>query len=513
MSNISKEFIEKSTETIKSEKEEHLPCTRQELDDALVRLYQNYHTEDQIKAALGRKYKSNLYDLLLLCNSLKYMFFKPETVMPLSTTGKLAETFGNYKKASRIIDIACEIGLLEEVNGKYSYCSITTKSIHFKPNAKEYVCNKQVLENIENKSNKENISILNTHISNIYNTVVDTFAVYAKNEQKTHKYAITSKTLIDDTDENVLIGLYNNYPYMREFQALADEINANALVSPLEEIKFQFKITRGKSGKVTKIGCRASNGIVSFKEHENKNQDYRGTWRKDYLKAVLGDYEEYDVHSSISNVTYLLNHGKWLGIDCYRPEYGSDFDENVTRDWYKSIFMRLYFNNTVEGVAKSLFSTDVEYRKTDYCKNTIRELTSNMTNFIGNTYGSEIFFHESCIYLLVRKELMKRGIKCSQVYDGFYFKKGEMPKDMNKIVKSCAEYYYAHYYMGEETMEEKNPLLDKEKMAEFVRRSQAENKKMILCEDPETGESFYLPKNAIHYIFDDGTIVYNIKGK
>lgn len=505
MFEITKEFIEKTTESIEAEKEEYFLCTKQELDDALVRLYQNYHTPDQIKSVLGKKYKSNLYDLLLLCNSLKYMFFKPETVMPLSTTGKLSETFGNQSKASRVRELACKIGLLEAVTGRYSYISITTESIHFKPNAKEYVCNRQILESIENLCIQESIYVSkdkeneNTN-SNIYsNTVAVTFTKYAENGKKTHKYAISSKTLINDTDENILIGLYNNYPYMREFQVLADEINNTALVSPLEHIKFQFSIKRGKSGKVTKIGCRASNGIVSFKDRENKNQNYRGTWRKDYLKAVLGDYEEYDVHSSISNVTYLLNHGKWLGMDCYRAEFGRDFNDNVTRDWYKSIFMRLYFTKTVESTAKALIPYDIDYRKTDYCKGLIRELKSNMTSFIGKTYDSEIFFHESCIYLLVRKELMRRKIKCSQVYDGFYFKKGEMPKDMDEIVKSCAEFYYSHYFIGETTLEKKFEITD-DMWAEFVEKTRIPPKRPADV-DPETDDVMY--QEDIDKLFED----------
>jgi hypothetical protein len=138
--------------------------------------------------------------------------------------------------------------------------------------------------------------------------------------------------------------------------------------------------------------------------------------------------------------------------------------------------MRLYFTKTVESTAKALLPYNIDYRKTDYCKDLIRELKSNMTSFIGKTYDSEIFFHESCIYLLVRKELMRRKIKCSQVYDGFYFKKGEMPKDMDEIVKSCAEFYYSHYFIGETTLEKKCEITA-DMWKEFVEKTQEKPKK------------------------------------
>ena len=39
-------------------------------------------------------------------------------------------------------------------------------------------------------------------------------------------------------------------------------------------------------------------------------------------------------------------------------------------------------------------------------------------------------------------ELLKRGIDVVQVYDGFYFKKGTMPADMDEIVQRSATKYY-----------------------------------------------------------------------
>jgi hypothetical protein len=41
----------------------------------------------------------------------------------------------------------------------------------------------------------------------------------------------------------------------------------------------------------------------------------------------------------------------------------------------------------------------------------------------------------------VRNELFKRGIDVIQIYDGFYFKKGTLPPDMDEIIQRAASEY------------------------------------------------------------------------
>ena len=40
---------------------------------------------------------------------------------------------------------------------------------------------------------------------------------------------------------------------------------------------------------------------------------------------------------------------------------------------------------------------------------------------IGGFFDSEIFLHESCIYLNIYKDIVDSGIRCTQIYDSFYF--------------------------------------------------------------------------------------------
>ena len=47
-------------------------------------------------------------------------------------------------------------------------------------------------------------------------------------------------------------------------------------------------------------------------------------------------------------------------------------------------------------------------------------MKSKMTDIIGQPFDSEIFLHESCIYMQLVDELFKLGFDVIQVYDGFY---------------------------------------------------------------------------------------------
>lgn len=63
---------------------------------------------------------------------------------------------------------------------------------------------------------------------------------------------------------------------------------------------------------------------------------------------------------------------------------------------------------------------------------------------IGGFFDSEIFLHESCIYLNVYKDILKSGIRCSQVYDSFYFKAGT-DIDVNRLYEDNLRLYKSRF--------------------------------------------------------------------
>ena len=58
----------------------------------------------------------------------------------------------------------------------------------------------------------------------------------------------------------------------------------------------------------------------------------------------------------------------------------------------------------------------------------------------GKLYGTEIFLHESCIYLDVLKELLDNGFFCWECYDAFYARKeGVTQEEFEKYVEALVE--------------------------------------------------------------------------
>jgi hypothetical protein len=64
----------------------------------------------------------------------------------------------------------------------------------------------------------------------------------------------------------------------------------------------------------------------------------------------------------------------------------------------------------------------------------------------GHLYGSEIFYHESCIYMEVLTELLDSGYKVWQCYDAFYAHKEGVTQEnfkeyVTEVIKEKANLY------------------------------------------------------------------------
>lgn len=69
----------------------------------------------------------------------------------------------------------------------------------------------------------------------------------------------------------------------------------------------------------------------------------------------------------------------------------------------------------------------------------------------GKLYGSEIFFHESCIYLDVLQALFDEGFFCWECYDAFYARKEDVTQEefeehVGALVEEKANAYIQRYY-------------------------------------------------------------------
>ena len=175
--------------------------------------------------------------------------------------------------------------------------------------------------------------------------------------------------------------------------------------------------------------------ICSYKEHQNENPCYKGKWRSEYLTEVYGsEYGHYDFNASIWRLSYNLLHDEMLpeSLDGYELAYGGKFKSDEDRDTFKKIAMRLYFGGInqlgvqVENKFKEMANKLGEEYKYDHARaKCIQDIMSDQkllaVRKIGGFFDSEIFLHESCIYLNIYKDIVDSGVRCTQIYDSFYF--------------------------------------------------------------------------------------------
>ena len=189
---------------------------------------------------------------------------------------------------------------------------------------------------------------------------------------------------------------------------------------------------------MTKVGIRATSQIVSLKEHENENLGYTGKWRRDYLREIGFDKDSFDVHGSIYQITHLLNTGDPItnDIDPYREMFGPMTDEE--RAAAKSMAMPLYFdrpNCILNHMKDRIPETWKRYGGKEGLQYVINDYCDKMFRYTGKSLDSEVFLHESLIYLDFVYALWKEhAIDCVQIYDGFYFSKKMNPKLLESVL-------------------------------------------------------------------------------
>ena len=468
-------------------------------------------TEEEVISLLGRKWKSNLSVIGAFINTYQYITSdKNVSAIPVASTSKfMISLCGSQQNASNLINLMCKIKLLTRTtqnikvekleldeNNKLIKSESYNKEVDYsftRGLCKEYYYSKNIQNIIKKIIEKYNIVVKQNIKENIsYEELTLSERTKVKRFENTDKIRFSSKLSIPctekDMDKTVKASLYINYPQLEVYQKMADEMNKT--LNEANQISFQPTITYDKSKKyIKKIGIRATNSLVSAKKDKVENKDFYGKYKEDVLKEQLGDkYYEFDVKSSVPRVTKLLNTGIWEdnNKDIYEEIYNNmrnfisertkvkrfenmfylpeEFSKD-TRTLFKSMFMKGYFDKSVSTITNHVISSvlgpcnglsDKDYEEykdkcTEYTKAVMIAYVAAIKETLGNTYDSEIFLHESCIYLQVAKIIRERGIKLVQIYDGFYTDK--KVEDIEDIVKEVAEKYYREYIVREEISE------------------------------------------------------------
>lgn len=433
---------------------------RKELDSEVfeVKKYFNKsYTEDFVKSTLGRKWKANVADLMSFIDLYQYLTERNDYVQCIPISSKsdvLIDIFGNQKNVSNLLAIAQKVELLYCVRQEYqfnAYISDLNK-------CKCYILNKQIQDIIKSIS-------INYHITYNKYTKLNKLNYYNNNSRNIRESKLFDKVRINSGLGNMHIvddiGHKNKdefvatiesildykYPQIRILQTEANWINQQPFYQehPELQIRCMPKVKFTKSGAISSISLRASNRIVSLKEHNITDKDIRT--RKKYLTELFGtEYQSYDVTASIYQLTHALNTNNWLDnkVDMYKEIYGKEFERPYIRSRIKAMCMILYFDKSFAKARHHIAS------KMRLDESIITEpLTSIYNNFInavgGATYDSEIFLHESVIYNHVTYELVKNGWNVVQIYDGWYATHSNKELNLCNEIDSILTSYISNY--------------------------------------------------------------------
>lgn len=247
--------------------------------------------------------------------------------------------------------------------------------------------------------------------------------------------------------------LYQNYPYFISTYKKVREVNKKFYKDyPEFLIRFWPSFTWGKKTKredksnvVVGIGIRATNSFCNKEKEE----------REDIINKY-GFNVKRDIRSSVPRLTLSLNTGRWVweSKDIYK-DISDELDPSITfdddrREAIKFLHMRAYFDESSKGLVgrnvwinmttKGLNKDDI-YDEMDKLKKAVLKVEG------GKTYGNEIFYVESVIYLnVLHTILFKEKQLVWLVYDCFYGKGYESQKAFDIMISGAINGFFDMFY-------------------------------------------------------------------
>jgi hypothetical protein len=390
-------------------------------------------TQEELIRALGRKWRNNIKELALLCNKYKLLPNNFHDAIALSCNSKfLINLYGYPMKVNRILQMARQIGLLELASNYASFNhNNNNQSFTYRINKEilNLVLETNVLYNGERgrEIRRDNI-IKETNMSKEIDL--------SKLQYVTINAKKRPRQLLNLSEDELKELLYLRYPQIRYYQNVVEEINtANNWKGSIYEIKFEPNIEHHYS--YNKFSIRYTSEYACYPK------EIRETLNKDMLGE---EYNKYDVNGSIFRVTYLLNNGSWMDYsgDIYKYLYGTEFESREDRREFKTICNTVYFTSTAREAARRFIERKQLDNYNEELLNIFGDLKTKITDVIGKSYNSEIFMHESCIYIDAMKRMMDIGYKVLPIYDCFCFNK-QLETDMG-LIDSCINAAAKDYY-------------------------------------------------------------------
>ena len=167
----------------------------------------------------------------------------------------------------------------------------------------------------------------------------------------------------------------------------------------------------------------------------------------------------YDVRGSVPKVSSLINFGTWNDntvdpyFDMFNEYINLSGDTGVwgteEREAMKDMFVRVYFEKSLQTTISHINSALKDRGKSvkeEFTKLVFTNLHEAAENCFGKFLGSEVFYHESNIYILALEKLLEDGYDVVTCFDSFYARKdGVKQRDfdyyMNNLLEECAMNY------------------------------------------------------------------------
>ncbi len=378
------------------------------------------------------------------------------TIMPIAVTAnENLAIWDSEKNVSRAVDKMIEIGLLSPHNEEYRFnapfpyedenrCK-TYK--YFYKNEQKFIeyCNVNNIKQFKPVNHSELTEKVKETIDKVngqHREFKIEDVVFSSNLKLVKPIDISTA----EFETYLTYCLYNNYPEFEFHQIKVDEINEKYYKDyPEFAIRFKpnFKWNK-KRTTVEKIGIRATNSFCNKEKSERKK--------------ILEEYGlklQRDIKSSVPRLTLSLNTGKWVdeSSDIYELinnefEPNSQFTE-ARRKAIKALHMSVYF----EEHSDAFMGKNVWHRilKAGLNKDEVYDLMKRLRAAVtkvegGKLYGSEIFYVESCVYLMTLYDLLSAGHMVWLVYDAFYSKGESEQEDFDLMITNGVSLNFEAFY-------------------------------------------------------------------
>lgn len=382
--------------------------------------------------------------ILFMINSYKNIRSKIcPSIIPISTQGFLLRYFSkNF--IFRCIGTMKEIGLITEWSNGYIVGTISKRYVWFPLNEEKLV------KILKEKGVKMTQFKTTTDLSGIgIDDDLIRFSSYVRFKRR-------DDISCEDLTLYIQQKLRTNYPLLSVFQSKVASINARYYQNKSERlITYSPTISFSNGCKwVTGIGIRYNCEFCSYK----KDFCEYLPCREPYLKQEQLNLH-YDVKGSVPKVSSLINYGVWNDntVDPYLEMFNEYIklsgDSGVwcdeERRAMKNMFVRVYFEKTLSTTIahiNSALKDRGESVKDEFTNLVFSNLREAAEHCFGSFLGSEVFFHESNIYIMALEKLLEDGYDVVTCFDSFYARKdGVKQRDfgyyMDNLLEKCAYDY------------------------------------------------------------------------